>query len=163
MSSKPAEPGYRLRPLTPDDLDQVVAIDQAVSGNARKRFFAKRLAGTPASADAFVHVGVTHGDALCGFAMAHVLHGEFGRAAVVAVLDALAVTPESGGRGVGRMLLEELNAGLRRLGVQSLQSQIDWRNHDLMHFFDAAEFSLAPRLALERPVAAPLDEIVEEA
>jgi hypothetical protein len=31
-----------------------------------------------------------------------------------------------------------------------------------MRFFDAAGFSLAPRIALERPVAIPLDEVVEE-
>jgi hypothetical protein len=46
--------------------------------------------------------------------------------------------------------------------VRSLQSQVDWRDQELMRFFAAAGFSLAPRVALERPAGAPLEEIIEE-
>jgi hypothetical protein len=50
---------------------------------------------------------------------------------------------------------------LQRAGVRSLQSQIDWRDRGLARFFAAAGFTLAPRMALERP-AGPLDELIEE-
>lgn len=153
---------YRARPLTADDLDAIVAIDRADSGGGRRRFFEKRLAAVRENPDDFAHVGVTLRGTLRGFAIAHVLRGEFGREGAIAVLDALAVDPKSRNRGVGRMLLRELNARLQRARVRSLQSQIDWRRHDLTRFFAAAGFSLAPRMALERPVAAPLDEIIEE-
>jgi N-acetylglutamate synthase-like GNAT family acetyltransferase len=94
--------------------------------------------------------------------MAHILRGEFGHAHPVAVLDGLAVTPTSQGRGVGRALMTELKQALRRLGVRSLHSQAAWTNQDLLHFFAGSGFELASRLALERPVTEPLDESVEE-
>jgi ribosomal protein S18 acetylase RimI-like enzyme len=153
---------YQTRPLTPHDLDAVVAIDRADNGGGRRRFFEKRLDAVRENPDDFAHVGVTLGGALCGFAIAHILRGEFGREDAIAVLDALAVDPKSRNRGVGRMLLRELNAHLQRAGVRSLQSQIDWRDQELMRFFAAAGFSLAPRVALERPAGAPLEEIIEE-
>jgi predicted N-acetyltransferase YhbS len=155
-------PACQTRPLTADDLDAVVAIDRADSGGGRRRFFEKRLEAVRENPDDFVHVGATLGGALSGFAIAHVLRGEFGREGAIAVLDALAVEPKSRNRGVGQMLLRELNARLQRAGVRSLQSQIDWRDQELMRFFAAAGFSLAPRVALERPVGAPLEEVVEE-
>lgn len=162
MPRKPAPPAYRTRPLAADDLDRIVTIDHANSGNARRRFLERRLAAVQETPEDFVHVGVTHRGVLCGFAIAHILRGEFGRADSVAVLDALAVEPKSRNRGVGRALMRELDANLKRAGVRSLQSQIDWRRHDLMRFFDAAGFSIAQRVALERPVAVPLDETIEE-
>jgi predicted N-acetyltransferase YhbS len=162
MDGKAATSDYFVRPLTPDDLDPIVAIDRTDSGTGRKRFFAKRLAAMQEHPDDFVHVGVTRQGTLCGFAMAHVLRGEFGRETAVAVLDALAVEPSSRDRGVGRLLIRALDESLRQAGVRSLQSQIDWRRHDLTRFVDAAGFSLAPRIALERSVAAPLCEEVEE-
>ena len=57
---------------------------------------------------------------------------------------------------------EELNDILSRMGVRALQSQLGWTEHALLRFFDASGFSLAPRLALERSVAEPLDEASEE-
>ncbi|MCC6948385.1 MAG: GNAT family N-acetyltransferase [Bradyrhizobiaceae bacterium] len=139
-----------------------MAIDRADSGSGRRRFFEKRLAAVHENPDDFVHVGVMDGDALCGFAIAHVLRGEFGREGAIAVLDALAVDPAKRNRGIGQVLVKELDAHLQRAGVRLLHSQIDWRRHDLARFFAAAGFSLAPRMALERSVAAPLHEVVEE-
>lgn len=162
MASPSPAPSYEARPLGAADLDRLVEIERMSAGDSRRRFFAKRLAAAAADPGDFVHVGVTSGGVLRGFAIAHLLRGEFGRKDAVAVLDALAVEPESRDRGMGRALMQELDATLRRAGVGSLQSQIDWRRHDLVRFFDAAGFSLAPRVALQRSVTEPLGEAVEE-
>ena len=110
----------------------------------------------------FIHVGAMWGGALCGFAIARILRGEFGHEHAVAVLDAVGVEPETQECGIGHALMDELINTMREMGVRSLQSQVDWTNQDLLRFLQASDFKIAPRLALERSVAERLDEAIEE-
>jgi len=150
------------RPLGADDLEPVIAIDREHSGHARRRFFEKRFAAAAARPNDFIHVGVVLDGKLRGFAVARVLQGEFGHEEAIAVLDAIGVDAETRERGIGQSMMRGLGDIMRRRGVRALQSQADWTNHDLVRFFDAAGFKLAPRLTLQRPVAALLDEPGEE-
>ncbi|HEY4774677.1 MAG TPA: GNAT family N-acetyltransferase [Xanthobacteraceae bacterium] len=152
--------GVRL--LVVDDIERVIAIDRSHSGHTRRRFFEKNFAAAKARPDEYIHVGVMRGGSLRGFAIARILRGEFGREDAVAVLDAVGVEMESQERGVGQALMEELADIMRRKGVRSLQSQSDWTHHDILRFFAASGFQLAPRLALERSIAELLDEASEE-
>ncbi len=158
MDAVAAGPNSGARLLSRDDVEQVVAIDRAHTGLSRRRFFDKRFAAANAHPDDFIHIGVMRGGSLRGFAMARIVRGEFGRQDAVAVLDALGVQPESQERGVGQALMDELVRVMRGMGLLSLQSQAEWKNHDLVRFFDASGFRLAPRLVLERAVAELLDE-----
>lgn len=162
MVTAPAIADWYSRSLGTDDVERVIAIDRAHSGHSRRRFFEKRFAAARAQPDDFIHIGVVRDGLLRGFAIARILHGEFGHEQAVAVLDAIGVEAESRERGIGQVLMGELDGFMRRQGVNVLQSQADWTNHDLMRFFEAAGFKLAPRLALQRSVAALLDEPNEE-
>jgi GNAT superfamily N-acetyltransferase len=150
------------RPLSLDDLEAVIAIDRAHTGQARRHFFARRMAAAARNPDDYVQVGVMRNGALCGFAIARILRGEFGREEAVAMLDAIGVEPQSQERGVGECLVEELTNTVRRTGVGALHSQVDWTDQHLLRFLHAAGFAIAPRLALERSVAEPLAESGEE-
>jgi GNAT superfamily N-acetyltransferase len=162
MSQSGADADWTIRPLTGDDLDRVVAIDRSYSGHGRRGFFEKRLAAASAQPQDFIHVGAVRGDRLYGFAMARILRGEFGQAHAVAVLDGLGVEAESRHRGLGRALLGALTQSMRRMGIGLLQSQAVWTDHDLLRFFAAAGFRLAPRIALQRAVTEPIDEPYED-
>jgi len=150
------------RPLAANDIPRVVAIDRAHSGQSRRSFFEKRFAAAAANPDDFILIGVSRGGSLRGFAMAHIQRGEFGRAHAVAVLDSLGVATECQELGVGQMLISEVLHVLCRMDVRSLQSQAEWKNHNLLHFFASSGFALAPRLVLERSVAPPLHENSED-
>lgn len=150
------------RPLDADDIERVIAIDRAHSGDSRRHFFEKRFAAAKAQPDDFIHVGAVQDGLLRGYVIARVLRGEFGHEQSVAVLDAIGVETESRERGIGQLLMYELRESMGSRGVRMLQSQADWTNHELLRFFDSAGFKLAPRLTLQRPVAAPLDETAEE-
>jgi GNAT superfamily N-acetyltransferase len=152
----------RARSLGAADLEPVIAIDRAHTGRSRSRFFEKRFAAVAAHPQDFVAIAIERGGTLRGFAIARILGGEFGREQAAAALDAVGVEPHGRERGVGRALINELTAALERMGVRSLQSQTAWNNHDLVRFFAASGFALAPRLVLERAVAEPLREAGEE-
>jgi ribosomal protein S18 acetylase RimI-like enzyme len=150
------------RRLGLDDVERVIAIDRAHSGHARRRFFERRFEAAQAEPDDYIHIGVTRGGSLRGFAIARILRGEFGQQQTVAVLDAIGVEAESQERGIGQELMDELTAAMRRTGVTMLQSEADWTNHGLLRFFAAAGFALAPRLALQRAVGELKDDLNEE-
>ncbi len=150
------------RPITAADLDQVIAIDTANSGRNRRHFFEKRLAAAKARPSDFVQLGVVEGNTLRGFAVAHILRGEFGRKDAIAVLDALGVAPGSKEHGYGQILVEELIGIARQRGARSLHSQVDWKNAELLHFFNNAHFELAPRVALERGTGELFEQLDEQ-
>ena len=152
-------------PLTPDDLDAVIAIDRKLSGASRRGFYDKRLAAALTAPQNFVYVGMRDGDRLIGFAMARLLEGGFGRTGRGAALDAIGVDPEYLGHGAGRRMLAVMEEVLVHKGAREFVSQASWTNHKLLAFFDAAGFRLASRIVLDRDTAAALPEpsMTEEA
>ncbi len=151
-----------LRLLVAKDIDRVIAIDRGNAGRVRRHFFEKRFAAAEAHPEDFIHLGMEEDGVLCGFAFARLLRGEFGREQITAVLDAIAVAAESRQRGIGRGLMRELVKQLRALGVRTLHSQAEWSDAELTRFLAATGFKLAPRVALERPMTAPLVERSDE-
>jgi predicted N-acetyltransferase YhbS len=145
-----ADNDITIRPLTVDDLDAVVAVDRRVSEVSRRGFFEKWIKARARDERTFVALAACSGDALVGFALAHILDGEFGGAATVAVLDALTVDPGHKASGIGHTLMDALAAGARERGASELQTQAGWDEPELLGFFAAVGFTLAPRLVLER-------------
>jgi ribosomal protein S18 acetylase RimI-like enzyme len=158
MPAASAAANREILPIGAENIERLIAIDRAHTGHARRHFFEKRFAAAKAHPDDFIHIGVMRGGSLRGFAIARILHGEFGYQQAVAILDAIGVEMESQERGIGQALMEELFAIMHRMGIRSLHSQATWTNNDLLRFFGAWKFKLAPRLALERPVTQLLEE-----
>ncbi len=53
------------------------------------------------------------------------------------------------GQGVGHALLRQLLTNLRALRIESVQTEVDWNDWDLLRFLESTGFTPAPRLALE--------------
>lgn len=142
-----------IRPIAADDLEGVIEIDRASTGQSRRGFYEKRLSAIAREPGAFLSLGAVADGRLVGSAFACILDGEFGGVAPVAVLDSVNVHPEAQGRGIGRRLISALETALRGRGVREMQSQADWTQHNIVEFFAAAGFDLAPRLVVERSTA----------
>ncbi len=155
-----------LRALRPADLNAVVEIDRRITGRSRRVFFERRLKAALADPAGFIVVaveadGVSSG-ACAGFAIARLQNGEFGDDRRVAVLDVIGVDPARRGAGVGSLLLEGITARMKRCDVRELRTQVDWRDQELVQFFAAAGFGLAPRQVLERGTARELGSLSRE-
>ncbi len=98
---------------------------------------------------------------LVGYAFGRVLDGEFGGAAPVGVLDAIAVPPAQQREGTATALLAGVESALVRRGVHELRTQVEWTAHGMAAFFAATGFRLAPRVVLERALERPVDGDVE--
>lgn len=158
MRLEPSGVLMHCRRLRPDDLNPVVAIDHAYSHQERRHFFAKRFQAAEAHPEDFVHIGIECDNALVGFALVHLHRGEFGDEQAGAMLDAIGVARDRRDEGIGRGLIENIVGLVRGHGVRSLRSQVDWKNHRLLRFFEASGFELAPRIVLERGTADLLPE-----
>lgn len=145
------------RPLTPDDLDRVIAIDAALSGHARPEFFKKRLESALGSPDGFITAAVDGPDGLDGYAIARVQRGEFGADHTVAVLDVIGVSPDATHHGLGHALVNRLDDRMRKHGITEMRTQADWKRHDLLRFFEDIGFDLAPYHVLRCDVARAAD------
>jgi ribosomal protein S18 acetylase RimI-like enzyme len=142
-----------IRRLAKSDLDRVAEIDSGITGKLRRGFFENRLAVSLAEPAAFISLAFVADDKVQGFALAHMLDGEFGGRHPVAVLDAIGVDKSVRGHGGAHALLQELQVAARGRGAHALRTQVAWPNETIMHFFAGAGFKLGTRLVLDRATA----------
>jgi len=133
-----------------ESLDRVVELDAATNGSRRRDFFAKRFEAQVKHPQAFISMGATVDGKMLGFVCCHIQQGEFGSDEMIAVLDAMSVEPESQGHGVGHEFIAALMTEIRTRGGRELQTQAGWDQPEVLDFFAATNFKLAPRLILDR-------------
>jgi GNAT superfamily N-acetyltransferase len=150
----PDSEGIAIRPLAAVDFEAVIALDQLLSHHSRRGFFDKRWQAMARDPQAFIALGAYRGAAVCGFALGHVLQGEFGGTAPVVVLDALGVALDEQAQGAGHALIERLVDTVREMGGGELRTQVAWDQSGLASFFARCGFRLAPRMVLERSTSA---------
>lgn len=153
---------FSVKPLSPQDLDAVIAIDTAVSGVSRRGYFEKRLRAATENPREYVFVGAFDGDILSGFAFARLVNGEFGKSGATASLDAIGIDPEHGLRGLGQKIIDEVEAVLRHKGVTTVTSQINWDQWPVLSFFAHAGFGMAPGIVLTRSTSEISLELEED-
>jgi predicted N-acetyltransferase YhbS len=143
---------FDVRALKADDLDDIIRIDERVTGRKREAYIRELV--EEAMSDSAVRASlVARVDGIAaGFVMARADFGDYGRVEPVAVLDTLGVDPDYGHRGVGHALLSQLFANLRALGVEGLETMVARENFGLLGFFYLAAFQQSERLSFEKRV-----------
>lgn len=138
-----------VRTLSPDDLEWMVRIDAEHSGRSRTPYYQLKLAEAQRDTGVRVSLAALVDGEPAGFLMARTYHGEFGLPEPVAVLDSIAVSHAVSGRHVGEALLRQLVVNLRALGIDKIQTQVEWDQMALLGFFQHEGFRPAARLCLE--------------
>jgi ribosomal protein S18 acetylase RimI-like enzyme len=147
----------QLRSLHRDDLDRVSGIESRITGHSRKGFLEKRFAAAAETPDGFIACTAALDGKLAGYAFARIQEGEFGATDAVAVLDVIGIDPGAQGKGIGKMLLDELERRMKARSIGTLRTQVDWGSPAMIRFFSSTAFLLAPVQILERDTS-PLRE-----
>jgi GNAT superfamily N-acetyltransferase len=134
-----------VRRLSPDDLENAVAIDRQIVGHSRRGYFEKRLAAALRDTDAHMQFGIDGTTGLEAFALARVLNGEFGRDTPAVALEVINVAPDQQHHGHGAALLEALEKEMRDRKITELQTSILWTDHTMAKFLGDHRFAKAPR------------------
>ena len=98
-----------IRPLAPDDLPLVVAIDAALEGRSRRAYVERRLASALREPALHAQFAVCDEGGLAGYMLARVLEGEFGRSERGLRLEMVGMRTGARRLGGGRQLFEALS------------------------------------------------------
>ena len=143
-------PGLVVRAATAADLGQVIAIDTEVTGIEKVDYWYELFHryGTRTLKQRFFLVA-EHDTEIVGFIIGEVRDWEFGSPPCGWVFG-LNVKPSARLGGIGTLMLEEMCAGFRRVGVDKVRTLLARDNGLVMSFFRSQGMMAAPFIALER-------------
>jgi ribosomal protein S18 acetylase RimI-like enzyme len=141
-----------VRAMAESDLRALIAIDRRVTGRDRSAYFAQRLEEALHESDVRVSLVAEMDGGPVGFIMARVDFGEFGTFAPTAVMDTIGVDPDYRDRGIGRALLSQLLVNLQTLRIESIRTELDWRDRELLAFLDRCGFRPSQQLCFDYAV-----------
>ena len=67
-------------------------------------------------------------------------------------MDTIGIDPAYQHRGIGKKLMDEFVDHLRQIGVNKINTLVDWNDAGLIHFFSANQFSPSRTINLERSI-----------
>lgn len=138
-----------VRALRPQDLDTVVAIDQAIEGRTRRSYVQRRLDAALREPSRHVQFGADDARGLAGYLLARVLHGEFGRREPGLRIELIGVRGDVQHYGIGRALFDALATYAGRHGLAELRTAASWNDHTMLRWLDVVGFRLAPDLIVD--------------
>ena len=142
----------KIRLMKADDFDAVVAIDEKILKVSRPEYYRLKFEKLVQSKD-YVPTSLVAelGDGtVVGLVMGELYIGEYGISQEKASLDTIGVDPDYQHKGIGEQLINEFMDHLRTLGVQRINTLVDWNDSKLIHFFSANRFSPSKTIYLER-------------
>jgi ribosomal protein S18 acetylase RimI-like enzyme len=142
----------KIRLMKADDFDAVVAIDAKVLKASRPEYYKLKFEKLFQSKDYLLAslVAEEKDGTVAGFVMGEIYIGEYGISKEKATLDTIGVDPDCQHKGIGKQLIDEFMDHLRTLGVQKINTLVDWNDSKLIHFFSANQFSPSKTINLER-------------
>ena len=142
----------KIRLMKTDDFDAVVAIDEKILKVSRSEYyrlkFEKLVQSTNYVPTSFV--AELENRTVVGFVMGELYIGDYGISQEEATLDTIGVDPDYQHKGIGEQLINEFMDHLRTLGVQKINTLVDWNDSKLIHFFSANQFNPSKTINLER-------------
>jgi len=147
-----AERNINIRLMKADDFDAVVEIDEKVLEASRPEYYEMKFEKLFQSKDYLPASLVAEDEdgTVVGFVMGEIYMGEYGIFQEKATLDTIGVDPGCQHQGIGKLLIDEFMDHLKKVGVQKLNTLVDWNDSKLIHFFSANHFSPSKTINLER-------------
>ncbi len=139
-----------MRFLRKEDLDDVVAVDEAATGQNRREYYERKINSIVNRKDDINCSLVCEVDGqVVGFVMGYVFFGEFGIADGTATIDTLGVGPEFRSRGVASEMLDQFMMNMKAAGVRKIYTLVNWDDFALEKFFSRQKFVPSKRINLE--------------
>ena len=142
----------KIRLMEVYDFNAVVRIDEKVFKASRADYYRMKFETLVQSPDHLPTslVAEKEDGMVIGFVMGRLYIGEYGIADEKATLDTIGVDPDYQNKGIGQQLIKEFADHLRSLGVQKMDTLVDEKDTELMHFFNANGFIPSKTINLER-------------
>lgn len=139
----------KIRMMQEDDVKAVNAIQSKVLGTRKHDFKSLKARAMTARSPIMPLVAETDGQVI-GFVMGDTTDGEYGVPGTVGWIDSIGVLPDYQGQGVARLLVDEIIAAMGKVGVRKVNTLVNWRDGDMLGFFDKLGFTRGDMINLER-------------
>ncbi len=146
------ESTINIRLMKADDFDAVVGIDEKVLKANRPEYYKLKFEKLFNSKDYLPTslVAEEEDGTVVGFVMGELYMGEYGIFQEEARLDTIGVDPRYQHKGIGEQLMNDFMDHLKQIGVQKVNTLVDWNDSKLIRFFSANQFSPSKTINLER-------------
>ncbi|MFH1137549.1 MAG: GNAT family N-acetyltransferase [Pseudomonadota bacterium] len=143
LSSSPV-----IRAMVRSDLDRIIAIDLKVLGKSRPEYWDMKLGAVEKHSRTSSLVAELDGRVV-GFIIGGASRWEYGVPENVGWIDTIGVDPDYQGKGVAKLLFQEMTAGLKNVGVDALYTLVTRRDWKLLKFFNKLGFQKGDMTSLE--------------
>lgn len=141
-----------VRNLRAEDLDAVVRIERNSIGQARHEYYQVKIQTALEDTGIKISLIAEVQGIVAGFLLGQVYYGEFGLPEPTAIIDSIGVDPDYRGQHVAGALLRQLRTNLKALNIETIQTQVNWQQRELLGFFAREGFAPAPRLCLQQKI-----------
>lgn len=138
----------QIRPLKKEDLNAIIEIDKKVLGQPRSEYWQMKLELLQSRSHLPSLVATINGKAV-GFILGEASGWEFGIPDTVGWIHTIGVEPAFQKKGVARKLVQEMIVHLKKVGVSTIYILVNWRDWDLLKFFNKAGFERGDMINLE--------------
>jgi ribosomal protein S18 acetylase RimI-like enzyme len=140
----------KLKVLTLKDLDAVTDIDESLLGTRRRDYWEVRL--ERAEVSGVPSLAAELDDLVIGFILGSASGWEYGIPENVAWIDTLGVRKEYQKQGIARLLFREMFSMFKKVGVDTIYVFVNWRDWDLLKFFDRMGFKRGDMINLQMKI-----------
>jgi GNAT superfamily N-acetyltransferase len=137
----------KLRILTLKDLDTVTEIDYSLLGKKRREYWETRLERMETSGVPSLAAEIS--GKMIGFILGNASGWEYGIPENIAWIDTLGVVKEHQNKGIAKLLFTEMSSMFKKVGVDTIYVFVNWRDWDLLQFFDKMGFQRGDMINLE--------------
>ena len=140
----------KLRVLTVKDLNAVADIDESLLGTRRVGYWETRLEKAEMSGVPSL-VAEVNGKVV-GFILGSASGWGYGIPENIAWIDTLGVRNEYKKKGIARLLFKEMFSMFKKVGVDTIYVFVNWKDWDLLQFFDKMGFKRGDMINLEMKI-----------
>lgn len=140
-----------IRAMSSKDLDRIVEIDTQVLGQSRPEYWEMKVELVEKRSPMSSLVAEWDGKVI-GFIIGDASGWEYGVPEHIGWIDTIGVDPTFQRKGVAKMLFTEMVNNLKKVGVDTIYTFLNWRDWSLLQFFDAMGFQKGEMINLELKV-----------
>jgi ribosomal protein S18 acetylase RimI-like enzyme len=137
-----------VRAMRPRDLEAIIAIDQKVLGHERPDYWSLKLELAQRRSAVASLVAEVEGR-VAGFIIGDASGWEYGIPDTIGYIDTIGIDPDFQRRGIAALLFREMAGHLKKVGVETIYTHVNWRDGELLRFFDAMGFQRGDMINLK--------------
>jgi ribosomal protein S18 acetylase RimI-like enzyme len=149
VATKKLDTQLQFRPLSVDDIDEIMRIDELIVRRKRSPLFRKRLEEQIVKYGEESFGVILPDGTLIGYLLAETKVYIYGTDDLAAWITLLGIDPEFQDQGVGTALANRVISYFSEKGINSIRTICAWDWGDLVEFFSSVGFKLSDYLTLE--------------